>query len=325
LLKFKVSQMLKNDSQLLKCSTSEFNVLDDIIDTLRFRGSIFFHSNLAAPWGMSLSQIKKPRFHVSIEGSFYIGSDNGTLNVKPMDIVMVPDGDMHWIADQTNRELVASEKAGDACALGMPLFQQGDITNKIMCGLVEYDEAINHPILSVLPPLIHLSNIQSNDNIWMTITLIDAEINRTNNKKTNIIDRLTEVLFIQLLNKFVNENKYLTGFLAALNEPRLKKILQLIHQNPEKKWTLDMISDEVGMSRATLQRKFKTGVGIAPMAYIRNWRMAKAYQLLKYSNLSLTGIADAIGFSDVGSFRNGFQAHYGYTPSKLRSMTVLTS
>ena len=313
-----VFEMHNNDSHLLKCSTTEFNVLEDIIDTLRFRGSIYFHSNLAAPWGMSLEQMKNPRFHVSLEGSFYVGTDKNPINVKPMGIVMVPDGEMHWIDDQITSELVPSDKAGDACALGMPLFQQGEITNRIMCGLVEYDEAINHPILSVLPSIIHLSNIQSDDNIWMTIKLIDAEINKTNSKKTNIVDRLTEVLFIQLLNNFVNENEHLTGFLAALNEPRFKKILQLIHRSPEKQWTLDLISDEVGMSRATLQRKFKAGVGISPMAYISHWRMAKAYQLLKYSNLSLEGIADVVGFSDARTFRNAFQKHYGYTPSHLR-------
>lgn len=311
--------MLKNDSHQLKCVVTDFNVLDDIIDTLRFRGSIFFHSNLAAPWGMSLTKMKKPRFHVSLKGSFYISTGEAPINVKSMDIVMVPDGEMHWIADQVGRELVASDKAGDACALGIPLFQQGKITNRIMCGLVEYDEAINHPILSVLPSIIHISNIQSDDNIWMTIKLIDAEINITNNKKTNIVDRLTEVLFIQLLNKFVNENEHLSGFLAVLNEPRLKNVLQLIHRNPEKQWTLDLISDEVGMSRATLQRKFKAGVGISPMAYVSHWRMAKAYQLLKYSNLSLEDIADAIGFSDARSLRNAFQNHYGYTPKTLRN------
>ena len=313
-----VSEMLKNVAHQLKCPTSEFDVLDDVIDTLRFRGSIFFHSSLAAPWGMSLSSMAMPRFHIALEGGFYIGSGGSQLNVEPMDIVMVPDGDMHWIADQVDSDLIPSDQAGDACALGMPLFQQGEITNRVMCGLVEYDEAIKHPILSAFPSLIHLSNVHSDDHIWMTVKLIDAEINRTNSKKNSIIDRLTEVLFIQLLNRFINENEHLTGFLAALKEPRLNKILQLIHQHPERQWTLDIISDAVGMSRATLQRKFKAGVGISPMAYISRWRMAKAYQLLKHSNLSLEKIADVTGFSEARTLRQSGKEQYDYTPSQLR-------
>jgi len=78
-----------------------------------------------------------------------------------------------------------------------------------MCGIIEYDEAIEYPILSALSSIIQLSNIQSNDNIWMIGKLIDAEINRKSNKKNSIIDRLTEVLFIQLLNSSIEKNDHL--------------------------------------------------------------------------------------------------------------------
>jgi AraC-like DNA-binding protein len=111
----------------------------------------------------------------------------------------------------------------------------------------------------------------------MTVKLIDAEINRININKNSIIDRLTEILFIQLLNNFIKKNEHLTGFLSALKEPRLNKILQLIHQNPERQWTLDIISDVVGMSRATLQRKFKAGIGVSPMVYIGVWQKLISY------------------------------------------------
>jgi AraC-like DNA-binding protein len=310
--------MLKDVTHQLKSKETDFSVLDDVIDTLRFRGSIFFHSSLAAPWGMSLPPTSTPRFHIALEGSFYIGTENDQASVDAMDIVMLPSGDMHWIADQLNRELVPSEDAGEACELGMPLFQEGDITNRVMCGLVHYDDAISHPIISVLPSIFHLSNIQQDDSIWVIVKQIDAEITRAGSKKNTIIDRLTEILFIQLLNHYVSENENLTGFFAALNEPRIENILQLIHKNPEKQWTLDIMGGEVGMSRATLQRKFKAGLGVSPMTYLSRWRMAKAYQLLKHTGQSLDSIADETGFADARTLRTAFQRHYGFTPSELR-------
>ena len=154
-----VSEILKNVAHQLKYPTSEFNIFDDVNDTLRFRGSIFFHSSLAAPWGMPLSSILMPRFHIALEVGFYVGARTSNINVASIDIVMILGGDMHWIADDIGSERVPSEQAGDACALGMPLFQKGEITNKIMCGIIEYDEAIEHPILSILPSIIKLSNI----------------------------------------------------------------------------------------------------------------------------------------------------------------------
>ena len=310
--------MLKEVSHQLNNREAEFSVLNDVIDTLRVRGSIFFHSSLAAPWGMSLSPITKPRFHIALEGGFFIGTEDKEISVEPMDIVMLPDGDMHWIADQLNRELVASESAGDACELGMPLFQNGEITNRLMCGLVDYEDAISHPIISALPKIFHLSDIHDEDNIWLTVKLIDAEVNRINATKSIIIDRLTEVLFIQLLHRFVSDNKHLTGFLAALREPRLAQILQLIHQNPEEHWTLELFSDRAAMSRATLQRKFKASVGVSPITYLGRWRVSKAYQMVKYSSLSLDSIAERTGFSDARTLRTAFARHFGFTPSAVR-------
>ncbi|MGI9263719.1 MAG: cupin domain-containing protein, partial [Gammaproteobacteria bacterium] len=47
---------------------AEFDLLGDILETLRFRGSLFFRSDLAAPWGMSLSETGIPRFYIVLSG-----------------------------------------------------------------------------------------------------------------------------------------------------------------------------------------------------------------------------------------------------------------
>ena len=52
-----------------------FDVLGDVLDTLRFRGSIFFRSELAAPWGMSLEPTNIPRFHIALSGDCFVGDD----------------------------------------------------------------------------------------------------------------------------------------------------------------------------------------------------------------------------------------------------------
>jgi UDP-glucuronate 4-epimerase len=63
-----------------------------------------------------------------------------------------------------------------------------------MCGLVEYDDAISHPIVKALTPVFHFTDIHANDSIWMTVLQIDAEIARCGQRKSLIIDRLTEIL-----------------------------------------------------------------------------------------------------------------------------------
>ena len=315
--------MIKKVSNRINKNELKFNVLGDILDALRFRGSIFFRSNLAAPWGMSLGKVNYPRFHIALSGDFYIGtntSDDTAIQVKQMDIVMLPHGNLHWIADQTHRKLTPSEEASYACELGSPLFQQGEITNRLICGQVCFDSESMHPVINTLPAVVHFTDIKLNDPIWMTVSLIDTELHKTDGSQTSIIDRLTEVLFLQLLSKYVNENNEITGFFAALRNQRIHKTLEYIHDKPQDQWSLELLGEQVGMSRATLARQFKKAVGIPPMTYLHNWRMMKAHYLLKNSSHSLDQIAELVGFSTARTLNKAFQRYYGFTPNELRHL-----
>jgi AraC-like DNA-binding protein len=297
----------------------EFDVLGDILETLRFRGSVFFRSDLAAPWGMSLSEMGIPRFHIMLSGECFVGSDaHDAVKAEEADIIMLPNGDSHWIADKPGRELVPSAQAGEACELGNPLFQKGEITNRLMCGMVRFDQGASHPILDALPEMMHFSMLESTGPIWSVVNLIDTEMQGNQDRGSRIADRLTEVLFLQLLNHYVLENDGATGFLAALRDRRVYRALTLIHQEPDFNWTLTSLGERVGMSRATLVRRFQEIVGVAPMAYIADWRIMKAHSLVKYTATPFEHIADATGFASARTLSRAFQRHYDCTPNELR-------
>jgi len=296
-----------------------FDVLGDILETLRFRGSVFFRSDLAAPWGMSLSEMGIPRFHIMLSGECFVGSDaHDAVKAEAADIIMLPNGSPHWIADEPGRELIPSAQAGEACELGNPLFQEGEITNRLMCGMVRFDQGASHPILNALPEMMHFSMLESAGPIWSVVNLIDAEMQGKQNLGSRIADRLTEVLFLQLLNHYVRENEESSGFLAALRDRRVYRALTLIHQEPEFDWTLTSLGERVGMSRATLVRRFQDVVGVAPMAYISDWRIMKAHSLIKYSATPFEQVADATGFASARTLSRAFQRQYGCTPNEMR-------
>ena len=300
-----------------------FDVLGDILETLRFRGSLFFRSDLAAPWGMSLSESGIPRFHIVMSGECFVGSDDhDAVKAEGADIIMLPNGTSHWIADKPGRKLVPSAKAGEACELGSPLFQDGEITNRLMCGLVNFDQGASHPILDALPEMMHFSMLESSGPIWSVVKLIDAEMQANQGRFSRITDRLTEVLFLQLLNHYVEEYESTTGFLAALRDRRVYRALSLIHQEPEFNWTLASLGDRVGMSRATLVRRFQEIIGVPPMAYIADWRIMKAHSLVKYSATPFEEIANVTGFASARTLSRAFQRHFGCTPNELRRATT---
>ena len=296
------------------------DVLGDVLDTLRFHGSIFFRSELAAPWGMQLETMGSPRFHIALSGECFVGGDdnNKAVKVEEMGIVMLPAGNSHWIADQPGRKLISSTRAGEACELGDPFFQQGKITNHLMCGIVHYDQESPHPLLDSLPEILNFPKFESGDPIWSTVTLIDAEMRHAEGSGRTIVDRLTEVLFLQLLNYYAEQKPESAGFLVALRDRRLQRALSLIHGAPAFDWTLSTLGEQVGMSRATLVRHFREAIGVAPITYIQNWRIMKAYNLTKYTSTPLEQIAASVGYESARTLSKAFQRHYDCTPNELR-------
>ena len=306
-------------SERLNNKQAPVDVLQDIFETLRFRGSVFFRSQLSAPWGMALQQLDVPRFHIIRSGSCYVGADNETaVNVREMEIVLLPGGHSHWIADQPGRELVSAELASEACELGSPLFQQGTVTNQITCGLVSFDQDTAPLILGSLPKILHFPKLHADAPAWVTATLIENEIERTGSRHGLIVDRLTEVLFLQLLNAYVENCESKIGLFSALRDRRIHSALSLIHNRPEEDWSVAQLGQLVGMSRATLTRRFQESLGVSPMTYIANWRMTKAFQLVSYSGQSFEEIADAVGFSSARTLSKAFKRHFGKNPNVVR-------
>ena len=304
---------------------SSFDVLGDVLDTLRFKGSIFFRSDLAAPWGMSLAKDGAPRFHIVLSGDCFIGaSDHDAIKVSETDIIMLPNGTSHWIADKPGRTLINSDRAGKACELGNPLFQTGTITNRLMCGTVQFDQSASHPIIQSLPDVMHFPMLAVKGPIWSVVNLIDTEMRNQITTDGGIVDRLPEVLFLQLLNQYVHNNADATGFLAALGDKRVYRALSLIHRQLAYDWSLASLGEQAGMSRATLVRRFQDVVGVAPMAYITQWRIMKAHKLIVSSLASLEQIASTTGFASARTLTRAFKREYGCTPNELRRAQVDT-
>ncbi|MFC1749740.1 cupin domain-containing protein [Pseudomonadota bacterium] len=308
-------------------ATQSFDVLSDILHTLRFRSTIFFRSSLAAPWGVSLGSMQFPRFHIAMSGSFYIGSDEveRPIEIKERGVVMLPDGCAHWIADYPGRQLISSSQAAEECQLSNLDVEADKIASSLMCGLVRFDEQTSHPFLKSLPTVIHIPCLESSSPIWRLIELIDDEIRTSNSLDSIVVDRMSEALFLKLIQVHVQQTTQSTdGFITALHDPRLHTALRLIHQRMDEEWTIVKLADSVGMSRATLVRHFHEAVGLPPIEYLTQWRLLKAHNLLKYSTLSLDRIAERVGFATKQTLTKAFKRQFGYTPVSLRHMHSAT-
>lgn len=95
----------------------------------------------------------------------------------------------------------------------------------------------------------------------------------------------------------------------------LVRITQCIEQHlSESEFSADTIADEVGMSKASLYKKVKATVGLTPHGLIKQYRLRKAADLLKNSNMSVSEVIYETGFNSRSYFYKSFNEMFHCHP-----------
>lgn len=91
-----------------------------------------------------------------------------------------------------------------------------------------------------------------------------------------------------------------------------------LQDNYHREITLGHIAKRFGMSIRTFNRRFKTATGQTPLEYLQEIRVNIARELLKTSNLSISEVADKVGYQDTSHFNNLFKKILSVTPAAYR-------
>lgn len=98
----------------------------------------------------------------------------------------------------------------------------------------------------------------------------------------------------------------------------VQKGIEFISSNYSYAITVEDIADYVGVSRSHLFRSFETVLGQSPKEYLTDFRMKQACYLLEHSNLSITAIANSLGFDNSLYFSKTFHKQKGLSPKDFR-------
>ncbi|MEM8813750.1 MAG: transcriptional regulator FtrA [Pseudomonadota bacterium] len=99
----------------------------------------------------------------------------------------------------------------------------------------------------------------------------------------------------------------------------LGPVLDLIRAHLSETWTVDRIASKAHMSRRTLLRRFRSGCGESPMAWLTRERISRAKDMLAGSNAGLDDIAASVGFETPETFRYHFKRQVGTSPGRYRN------
>ncbi len=296
------------------------DVLSSILDRVKLKSAVYFKSDFPSPWGMDIPKGPFAQFHMVTKGRCVLSTKSGQIVLFEGDIVIFPLGNDHWLADDISSHRKNGQDVVKAIWNGKSLFEGPSVTTTLVCGHFEFDRTIDHQFIRELPEIIHITGSERKEISWLenVANLVVQETEGNCSGSHIITGKLGEILFVHALRAHVEKNASGKGFLAALQDKRIGRALQGIHDHPERNWQVATLAQLSGMSRTGFSNRFKNLVGATPLSYVTDWRIIRAKELLEQSKASVGEIAESVGYRSEAAFNRVFKKKVHQTPLKFR-------
>jgi len=186
------------------------------------------------------------------------------------------------------------------------------------CGAYRFDGDLCQSLLQTLPDTLRLRPA-AGSTLRATMDLIAGEMLRDDPGQQTLLDRLLDVALVQILrDHFSTARAGAPGWFRASGDARIGAALQALHANPGHPWTVAELAEHALLSRSAFARQFTELLGVPPLTYLNDWRMALARERLRDSDARLASIGAALGYASEFSFAAAFKRHHGTAPGRWR-------
>jgi AraC-like DNA-binding protein len=194
---------------------------------------------------------------------------------------------------------------------------------RFMAGNFKFEPANRELISTLMLPIVRVraDEIESS-RLRALLATFGEEAMAERPGRSLVLDRLLGVILIEALRYRSPEiGDGGRGLLAGLADPKIGRVLRMMHADTKRSWTLVALAREAGMSRSALASRFTQIVGVPPIEYLANWRMMLAKSALAAAAAPMVEIAEMAGYQSVSAFSTAFKRETGYSPTLyLRSL-----
>ncbi len=185
-----------------------------------------------------------------------------------------------------------------------------------VCASFEFGAGLRNPLIEALPEVVLLA-LADTPALAATLEVLFEEASEQHCGRQAVLDRLSEVVIIQLLRDLMDQGRLQSGLLAGLADPRLAKAINAMHAQPSHPWNLEQLAATAAMSRARFAASFRDTVGTPPMTYLTAWRLGLSQSLLRQGK-SVQAVADEVGYANASALSRAFAALTGLSPTEWR-------
>ena len=305
---------------------SQPDALTQILLGLRLEGVEYGRCLMNGPWAVAFPAQRAARFHFVSRGGCWLrtqGTDWVRLN--PGDAVLVPRGSFHVLASAPDVPAVDIDSlARVAVADNIYLVQgpHGDaqaVPDVMFCGALRFNLDPLHPLIAMMPEVMRANELAQRDpTVPALLEAMEREVELDRIGACGILARLADVVAASIIRAWVEcACSDSTGWIAAVQCPKVGKVVAAIHQEPERDWTVPDLAELMGASRSTFADVFTRTVGESPAKYVAKVKMFQARKWIAQDGMRVTIAAERLGYDSEASFSRAFKRIIGQPPGAI--------
>ena len=256
--------------------------LTDVLAGPRARGAFTLRAQFDPPLGMEILDDSPLSVIAVLQGGAVLHRDGQRHRLAPGDVVVARSGTPYELLDAGDSEITVRVVEGNRCVD----LEGGSVAESMSHGLRTWGNSakgrdvllfgvyatvgeIGGLLTQALPPCIVLTG---GGPVRGIVEVMGREIAQDAPGQGAVLDRLLDVLLVSAIRAHAMRAEPDGHWLTA-RDPAVTDALDLMHREPARPWTLESLARHVGVSRATLQRRFAAEVGEPPMGYLTRLRL----------------------------------------------------
>ncbi|MBE1878378.1 AraC family transcriptional regulator [Myceligenerans pegani] len=305
------------------------DVLTDLLQRSRARGAAFSHSTARGEWGVRFPAAARLAIHGILAGEAFAWTDDGDPSAGRSRHVLA--GDVVLIRGPAEQFMGHAPGAGSVPFAGHPssgppggarrmTFGSGTgSATTFFCGAYTFEGDLCSGLLAGLPVLT-VVRPRAGSGLRATLDVFANELLHDTPGQQALLDSLLDVILVQVLREqLAADVQAAPAWYRAMSDPAVGAALRAVHADPARPWTVARLAAEASLSRATFARRFTGLLGMSPLAYVTDWRMALACEQLRAGDAGLAAVARSLGYASEFSFAAAFKRHHGMPPGRWRA------
>jgi AraC-like DNA-binding protein len=309
------------------------DALAGLLDGPRARDAFLIRTVMQPPWSVRVQDEAPLSVATVLTGTAWIVPEDGPPPVclAPGDVAVTRGPRPFTFADDPATPPQAIIHPGQHCttpdgvelhqemALGVRSWGNDPAGRDVqIIGTYQLDGEVGGRLLNALPALIVVPADELRSPL---VELLAAEVARDEPGQEAVLDRLLDLLLIATLRVWLSRpGANVPGWYRANGDPIVGPALRMLQNNPAHPWTVASLAAEAGASRAALARRFTDLVGEPPMAFLTDWRLTLAADMLLVPGATLAAVAREVGYGSPYALSTAFKRLRGISPREHRRL-----